>query len=184
MIGDQMIRYASNYALIRLKSGSHREKGQIDVIALKGMRESRVEGDGGDANPWPRGELEHARQLGATLAAEVARVLATKLAPVRPQLRMASRAANLALRAPDLSRRRWALPYFMAFFQRAERTSPVRGDFLKGGPVSRTERTGEQTQGSPRNACRNAALLGPHLWFEFGVPPSGGLGVWSPASAG
>lgn len=36
-IGGQVIRYASKSALIRLKSGSMREKDQIDVIALKGM---------------------------------------------------------------------------------------------------------------------------------------------------
>lgn len=39
MIGEQAIRYASNSALIRLKSGPLREKNQIDVIGLKGMLE-------------------------------------------------------------------------------------------------------------------------------------------------
>ena len=57
-------------------------------------------GCGGDANPWPRGELVHARQHGATLAAEVARVLAEKLAPVRPPLRTAFQTVALPLAPP------------------------------------------------------------------------------------
>jgi hypothetical protein len=57
-------------------------------------------GCGGDANPWPRGELTHARQNGATLAAEVARVLAGKLAPVRPPLRAAFQNVPLPVAPP------------------------------------------------------------------------------------
>jgi hypothetical protein len=54
-------------------------------------------GCGGDANPWPRGELAQAAQHGATLAAEVARVLAEKLAPLRPPLRTALQTAALPI---------------------------------------------------------------------------------------
>lgn len=59
-----------------------------------------ITGCGGDANPWPRGELAHARQHGATLAAEVARVLAEKLAPVRPPLRTAFQTVALPVAPP------------------------------------------------------------------------------------
>lgn len=38
-IGGRAIRYASKSALIRLKSGSVREKDQIDVFALRGLLE-------------------------------------------------------------------------------------------------------------------------------------------------
>jgi neutral ceramidase len=44
---------------------------------------------GGDQNPDPRGTLELAAQHGETLAAEVGRVLGTKLLPVRPPIRTA-----------------------------------------------------------------------------------------------
>jgi len=57
-------------------------------------------GCGGDANPWPRGDLEGARQHGATLATEVARVMATKLAPVRPPLRTAFQVVPLPIAPP------------------------------------------------------------------------------------
>lgn len=59
-----------------------------------------VAGCGGDANPWPRGELAHARQHGATLAAEVARVLAEKLEPIRPPLRTVARHVPLPVAPP------------------------------------------------------------------------------------
>jgi len=39
-------------------------------------------GCAGDANPHPRGEIEHAKQHGETLGAEVCRVLAGKLRPI------------------------------------------------------------------------------------------------------
>lgn len=60
-----------------------------------GVQAMFISGCGGDANPWPRGEAAHARQHGATLAAEVARVLAGKLDPIRPPLRTAFQAVPL-----------------------------------------------------------------------------------------
>jgi hypothetical protein len=66
-----------------------------------GVQAMFLTGCGGDANPWPRGELIHARQHGATLAAEVARVLAEKPAPLRPPLRMAFAPAALPITPPE-----------------------------------------------------------------------------------
>lgn len=65
-----------------------------------GVQAMFMAGCGGDANPWPRGELAHAQQHGATLATEVARVLADKLAPVRPPLRTALQNAPLPIAPP------------------------------------------------------------------------------------
>ena len=65
-----------------------------------GVQAMFMAGCGGDANPWPRGEIAGARQHGATLAAEVARVLAEKLAPVRPPLRAAFQKAALPVAPP------------------------------------------------------------------------------------
>jgi neutral ceramidase len=59
-----------------------------------------ITGCGGDANPWPRGELEGARKHGATLASEVARVLGEKLAPINPPLRTAMEIVPLPVAAP------------------------------------------------------------------------------------
>jgi hypothetical protein len=50
---------------------------------------------GGDQNPHPRGTLEHARQYGQALAAEVFRVLGTPLLPVRPPIRTALEVVTL-----------------------------------------------------------------------------------------
>ncbi len=50
---------------------------------------------GGDQNPDPRGTLEHAEEHGRTLAAEVGRVLGTKLLPVRPPIRTAHEVVGL-----------------------------------------------------------------------------------------
>lgn len=54
---------------------------------------------GGDQNPHPRGTVELAKQHGAELAAEVRRVLATPLKPVRPPLRLASQTVPLEFAA-------------------------------------------------------------------------------------
>ncbi|MBE7500918.1 MAG: neutral/alkaline non-lysosomal ceramidase N-terminal domain-containing protein [Verrucomicrobiales bacterium] len=54
---------------------------------------------GGDQNPHPRGTVELAKQHGADLAAEVRRVLATPLKPVRPPLRLASQTVPLEFAA-------------------------------------------------------------------------------------
>src|SRR5688500_10743666 len=49
---------------------------------LPGVQAMFVLGFAGDANPYPRGTLELARQHGETLGREVLRVLDTKLTPV------------------------------------------------------------------------------------------------------
>lgn len=49
---------------------------------LPGVQAMFVIGCGGDANPYPRGEIEHARQHGAELGGEVCRVVQGKLRPV------------------------------------------------------------------------------------------------------
>lgn len=51
-----------------------------------GARALFILGCAGDANPYPRGTMELAREHGATLAREVSRVLETKLAPLRGPL--------------------------------------------------------------------------------------------------
>ncbi len=67
---------------------------------------------GADQNPSPRGTLEHARQYGQALAAEVGRVLGTSLLPVRPPIRTALEVVSL-----DFS------PHTRAVFEQ-EATSP------------------------------------------------------------
>ncbi len=57
-------------------------------------------GCAGDANPYPRGTMELAREHGATLGKEVCRVLESKLRPVRGPLRLAFDQAALPLQAP------------------------------------------------------------------------------------
>lgn len=54
-------------------------------------------GCAGDANPYPRGTVELARQHGAALAGEVCRVLDTKLRPIHGPLRIAFGEAALPL---------------------------------------------------------------------------------------
>ena len=54
-------------------------------------------GCGGSANPYPRGTVEAARQNGRSLGAEVCRVSAEKLAPVRGPLRAELEYADLPL---------------------------------------------------------------------------------------
>jgi neutral ceramidase len=65
-----------------------------------GVQAMFMTGCGGDANPFPRGGIPEAQQHGATLAAEVARVLADKLAPVRPPLRTAFQKVALPVAPP------------------------------------------------------------------------------------
>jgi hypothetical protein len=57
-------------------------------------------GCAGDANPYPRGTMELAREHGATLGKEVCRVLETKLRPLRGPLRVAFDRAALPLQDP------------------------------------------------------------------------------------
>lgn len=68
---------------------------------MPGVQAMFMAGCGGDANPWPRGEIPQAKQHGATLAAEVTRVLAEKLAPLRPPLRTAIETAALPVAPPE-----------------------------------------------------------------------------------
>jgi hypothetical protein len=58
-------------------------------------------GCAGDADPYPRGTMELARQHGATLADEVCRVLEGKLRPVRGPLSLAFDHADLPLQKLD-----------------------------------------------------------------------------------
>jgi neutral ceramidase len=58
-------------------------------------------GCAGDANPYPRGTMELAREHGATLGKEVCRVLETKLRPVQGPLKVAFDQAALPLQQPD-----------------------------------------------------------------------------------
>jgi hypothetical protein len=57
-------------------------------------------GCAGDANPYPRGAMELARQHGTTLGTEVCRVLEGKLRPVHGPLQVAFDHAALPLQAP------------------------------------------------------------------------------------
>jgi neutral ceramidase len=57
-------------------------------------------GCAGDADPYPRGTMEIAREHGKTLGKEVARVLDGRLQPVRGPLRTAYGKADLPLEAP------------------------------------------------------------------------------------
>ncbi len=59
-----------------------------------------IEGCGGDANPNPRGTLEHARQYGETLAAAVEKTLSGPLKPVNGPLRTAFEVFPLKFAAP------------------------------------------------------------------------------------
>jgi hypothetical protein len=59
-------------------------------------------GCGGDANPWPRGTMELAREHGTTLGREVCRVLESKLQPVKGPLKVAFEKVELPLQ--ELSR--------------------------------------------------------------------------------
>jgi hypothetical protein len=57
-------------------------------------------GCAGDADPYPYGSMELAREHGATLGKEVCRVLETKLQPVRGPLRLAFERTDLPLQEP------------------------------------------------------------------------------------
>lgn len=69
----------------------HIEKELPDVQAMFMI------GCGGAANPYPRGEIEHARHHGQSLGAEVCRVAARKLKPVRGPLHVVLEYADLPL---------------------------------------------------------------------------------------
>jgi hypothetical protein len=66
-------------------------------------------GCAGDANPYPRGTVELAREHGATLGKEVCRVLETKLRPVQGPLQVAFGQAALPLQQPERAElEKWA----------------------------------------------------------------------------
>ena len=64
---------------------------------LPGVQAMFMIGCGGSANPYPRGTVEAAQQNGQSLGAEVCRMAAEKLAPVRGPLRAALEHADLPL---------------------------------------------------------------------------------------
>jgi len=66
-----------------------------------GVQAMFMTGCAGDANPYPRGSLDIARQHGATLADEVCRVLETKLVPIRGSLTCVFARAHLPVRQMD-----------------------------------------------------------------------------------
>src|SRR5262249_46914856 len=90
-------------------------------------------GCAGDANPYPRGTMDLARQHGDALGAEVCRVLEAKLRPVRGPLQFAFASADLPLQTPPsreelvkLSRdkrdpRNWGATQMLATLDRGEK---------------------------------------------------------------
>jgi neutral ceramidase len=67
---------------------------------LPGVQAMFLMGCGGDANPYPRGTHELAKQHGGELAAEVLRILETKFTPVHGPLRVAFGQVALPLASP------------------------------------------------------------------------------------
>jgi len=95
-------------------------------------------GCGGDANPYPRGTIELARQHGEELAAAVEEVLAQRLAPVHAPLKTAYEEFPVAFRtppereelraqlqSPDVYRRAWAA----AMLQTLERSGHLPTEY-------------------------------------------------------
>jgi hypothetical protein len=64
---------------------------------LAGVQAMFITGCGGDANPYPRGEIEHAKQHGQTLAAAVLQVLQGELQPIRGPLKLRCQRVDLPL---------------------------------------------------------------------------------------
>ncbi len=67
---------------------------------LPGVQALFMIGCGGDANPYPRGEIEHAKQHGQELGTEVCRVVGEKLSPVAGPLKTAFAEVELPLLPP------------------------------------------------------------------------------------
>lgn len=67
---------------------------------LPGVQALFMIGCGGDANPYPRGEIEHAKQHGQELGTEVCRVIAGQLRPVSGPLKTAFTEVDLPLLPP------------------------------------------------------------------------------------
>lgn len=66
--------------------------------AMPGVQAMFMIGCGADANPYPRGQIEHAKQHGEELGREVCRVLSTNLAPVTGPLKTVLDEVALPLR--------------------------------------------------------------------------------------
>jgi hypothetical protein len=100
---------------------------------LPGVQAMFMIGCAGDANPYPRGTMELTRKHGKALAAEVARVFAGKLRPVRGPLRIAfdrprlplqpvpARADLEKLAANKRSPQTWAAGQMLAVLDRGEK---------------------------------------------------------------
>ena len=65
-----------------------------------GVQAMFVVGCAGDADPYPHGSMELAREHGASLGKEVCRVLTTKLTPVTGSLKTALKQVDLPLQQP------------------------------------------------------------------------------------
>lgn len=91
---------------------------------------------GGDQNPDPRGTLDHARQHGQALAAEVERVLGSSLAGVHPPIRTALEVASLDF-APH-TRRTFEADVANANVFRQRRARLMLAAYDEGRPVRQT----------------------------------------------
>jgi hypothetical protein len=81
--------YIQDHYALPHRGGEGRVRGTAQAMFLLGCA--------GDANPYPRGTLELAREHGATLGKEVCRVLETKLWPVAGPLQIAFDQVDLPL---------------------------------------------------------------------------------------
>ncbi len=106
-----------------------------------------VMGCGGDANPWPRGTLELAREHGRSLGREVDRVLAGKLKPVGGPLRTEFRRVDLPLQR-----------FTRAEIEKLGAGAPSYRRFFVDGALRRLD------EGKPLPAAYNAPFA---LW-QFG----------------
>ncbi len=83
-------------------SGDYAGFAQMELEeVLPGLQAMFVTGCAGDVNPYPRGEVEHARQHGASLAAAVREVLNGDMQPVRGPLKVAYERIDLPLQKFD-----------------------------------------------------------------------------------
>ncbi len=87
----------TNYAVCGDYAGYAQEHIQQRYPAVQALF---MMGCGGDANPYPRGTLQQARQHGTELGLEVCRVMETKLRPVSGPLALAYDFASLPLQSP------------------------------------------------------------------------------------
>jgi neutral ceramidase len=96
-------------------------------------------GLGGDANPYPKDTIPVARQHGATLGAEVCRVLGTKLQPVRGPLRCAFDAAVLPVQPTPRSELERMLA--KGNVREKETASKMLAELDRGGPTMKSYRS-------------------------------------------